>query len=196
VLDLVSPWPEVSPPPGVDARALCGLVSGAPRLVWAEGNALAPCAVVLDNPGAREDRQGHPQVCGTRQTLRLALEGAGLHPSEVHLLFLYKCRPLRAYDRIAANAAFLPILREQVRASPACVLVGLGNTVAQALLGPHTEVRTMRGRWLRWCGRPLRLGYHPLAARRRPQLLPLLVADLAEAARVLVTSGGPSPPPR
>lgn len=69
------PWPEVSAPTGVDCTQF-GL-GGHGRLVWGEGYPGAPLMIVLDNPGARENRSGEPYVCGTRQTLRRALHRAG-----------------------------------------------------------------------------------------------------------------------
>ncbi|MEK5389445.1 uracil-DNA glycosylase family protein [Margalitia sp. FSL K6-0131] len=43
-------------------------------MIWGEGNPNGDIYVILDNPGAREDREGNPFVCGTRQTLQQAIE--------------------------------------------------------------------------------------------------------------------------
>ncbi len=120
----------------------------------------------MDNSGLRESANGVGFVCPTRQALRLALSEAGVPQSEVQVFFLYKARPRRAYDRVAANAVWVPLLLRQVEESPARVLLALGNTVVQALVGGETTVRASRGVPLSFGGRPLDVSYHPLAVWR------------------------------
>lgn len=179
----MEPLPELPPPAGVEACARCVLARQRSRVIWAEGNPQAPVLIVLDNPGAREDRAGYPFVCGTRETLRTAALEAGLLPDELYVTWVLKCRPLRAYDKEAARAACLPYLGQQVASGSARVVVLLGNVALQSVLGdPSLEVKALRGRVLSYAGRPAVCGYHPLAVRRRPNLLPSLVADLRLAA--------------
>ncbi|UFU00212.1 hypothetical protein KO561_04475 [Radiobacillus kanasensis] len=63
-----SMWPEEPTPIEVQACDVCGLIEHGTRMVWGEGNPSAPIMVLLDNPGARENRDGNPFVCGTRDT--------------------------------------------------------------------------------------------------------------------------------
>lgn len=63
-------WPEESIPPNIQDCDACGLIDHGSRMILGEGNPFAPIMVILDNPGAREDRNGNPFVCGTRQTLQ------------------------------------------------------------------------------------------------------------------------------
>ena len=182
-----TPLHELPPPPGVDACSLCQLSCQRSRVIWAEGNPAAPVMVVLDNPGAREDREGNAFVCGTRQTLQSAAGTGGLRLDDLYLTWVLKCRPLRAYDKAAARAACLPYLGRQLEAGNAKVIVLLGNVALQAVLGdPTLEVKHLRGQVLTHAGRPAICSYHPLAARRRPNLLPYLVEDLRLAARIAV----------
>ena len=192
------PWPEDAPPAGVEVAVLRAHGS---RVVWGEGNPAAATVGILDNPGAREDPAGLPFVCGTRETLRAAMAAAGLDEDGFYLTYLLKRRPRRAYDRPAAWAASLPLLRRQIGGIRPRLLICTGDTVAKALWGlggqaaarratmedlPSSDasVRALRVRSdLRWEGWPAVVTYHPLAARRRPQLLPLLIADLREAGR-------------
>jgi DNA polymerase len=177
--------PEQAPPAGVDACSLCQLSRQRSRVIWAEGAPSAPVMVVLDNPGAREDREGTPFVCGTRQTLLTAAEAAGLRPDDLYVTWVLKCRPRRAYDKEAARAACLPYLGQQVQAGAARVIVLMGNVALQAVLGdPALEVKALRGQVLTHANRPAVCSYHPLAARRRPNLLPYLVEDLRLAAQI------------
>lgn len=177
------PLPEDPGPERPFSCAGCLLAGDGGRSIWGEGRRGAPILIVLDNPGLREDAAGRPFVCGTRATLRDALAEAGLTGEDVYVTYVLKCRPHRAYDRGAAWAACLPRLVAQVEEGRPRVLVALGNSVLRALTGdPAAEVREARGRILRWRDFPAVVGYHPLAARRRPALYPSLVADLRRAA--------------
>ena len=57
-------WPEEPTPEGVENCRECGLYTHGTRMVWGEGNPNAPIMIILDNPGAREDREGNPTICG------------------------------------------------------------------------------------------------------------------------------------
>lgn len=165
-------WPEDAMPEDASGYLNCEICTPRSRVVWGEGNPEAPVAVILDNPGAREDRDGREYVCGTRQTLQDALHSAGLSADDVYVTYLLKCRPLRAYDKEAVRAFSKPFLVRQIEAMRPEFVVCLGDTVVQAMFddkGAH--VKDLRGRWRVLLGRPCLVSYHPLAVRRRPNLM-------------------------
>lgn len=175
-------WPEDPAPAEALTCHRCELADHRTRVVWGEGHPHAPVLIILDNPGAREDRAGRPFVCGTRLTLREALHRAGVHPAEVYVTYLIKCRPTRKYDKPAARLACRPFLEGQIANMAPSILVGLGDVVVQTLISPEASVRELRGRPLQLAGYPAIVSYHPLAARRRPNLLSYLASDLAAVA--------------
>jgi uracil-DNA glycosylase len=59
-------WPEEPTPENLKNCSECGLDKHGSRMVWGEGNPEAPIMILLDNPGAREDRENKDFVCGTR----------------------------------------------------------------------------------------------------------------------------------
>ncbi len=185
------PWPEDPWPAWAAANkeelfeSIQGKRAPPHRVVWGEGNPAGRIAIVLDNPGEREDPTGVSYVCGTRETLRHALASAGIPENEVYVTFLLKTRPTRKYDREIAVEMHLPVLRQQLAAKAWVCLVALGNTVCKAIFGSRADVKKLRGSRLDWLGFPLKVTYHPLAARRRPNLFPLLVEDLTEVAALL-----------
>ncbi|TVY10730.1 uracil-DNA glycosylase [Paenibacillus cremeus] len=136
--------------------------------------------MILDNPGAREDRQGNSFLCGTRETLQLGMREAGIDAADVYVTFLLKCRPIRAYNKPEARAACLPHLELQLFQKKPLVLFGFGDVVAEAVF-PDQEsasVKELRGSWFEFQGTPISFTYHPLAVRRRPNLLRFFVEDL------------------
>lgn len=94
--------------------------------------------------------------------------------------------PPRAYDKEGARSACRPFLEAQLIEQAPRLVLALGNVALQTFLGdPEAEVKGLRGRVLSHGGRPLLCSYHPLAARRRPNLYPLLVEDFWLANRYL-----------
>jgi len=172
--------PEETGPPGSQQCALCELSQQRTRVIWGEGNPRAKLLLVLDNPGAREDREGQPFLCGTRETLQAGLREAGLDTELVYVTYLLKCRPLRAYDKPASRAACSAHLLKQLQEKQPLLLFGFGNVVAEALLPfqEETSVKALRGTWHSFQGIPLGFTYHPLAVRRRPNLMRIFVEDL------------------
>lgn len=178
--------PELPIPDDIPNEALAYLSEHGSRPIWAEGSATGRVIVILDNPGARENREGVPFVCGTRQTLRAATRDAGLHDEDLYVTFLLKRRPRRAYNREQAWNFYLPLLHRQIEDQKPCILICMGNTVVKAMLGQSHEVKNLRGSQMMYQGVPAIVTYHPLAARRRPGLYPLVVSDLSQAARLIV----------
>lgn len=176
-----SPWAELAAPVAARECTRCSLASQRKRVIWGEGNPLAPIMIILDNPGAREDKEGRPFVCGTRLTLRDAMTKAGLSAEDVFVTFLLKCRPTRSYDRESARAACLPYLKKQIADMNPRLLICMGDVVTGTLFSG--TVKELRGRRWEYANLPAVVTYHPLAARRRPNLLPLIASDLARAAK-------------
>lgn len=77
--------PEDAAPSDVLNCQKCELHCQRSRVIWGEGNLDAPIIVILDNPGAREDREGNSFICGTRQTLQQAAFKAGLKIDDLYV---------------------------------------------------------------------------------------------------------------
>lgn len=184
--------PEEAAPEGVNQCERCELSKQRSRVIWGEGNPGAPILMIMDNPGAREDREGHSFLCGTRETLQQGMREAGLDTDEVYVTYLLKCRPIRAYNKPEAREACSPHLQTQLLEKKPLVLFGFGNIVAETLL-PGKEnpaVKELRGSWHDYQGSPIGFTYHPLAVRRRPNLMKLFVQDLTALKNKLESMSG------
>jgi DNA polymerase len=171
--------PEESPPPHATQCQRCELSQQRHRVIWGEGNPNAPIFIILDNPGAREDREGTPFVCGTRETLQYGMMEAGLDIDLVYISYLLKCRPVRAYNKPIARETCFSHLQLQLNLKIPDLLLGLGNTVAQSLLSSNeANVKNLRKEWHSFQGIPAAFSYHPLAVRRKPVLMKYFVEDL------------------
>ncbi|MCM3040641.1 uracil-DNA glycosylase [Paenibacillus motobuensis] len=172
--------PEEQAPEGIEHCELCELSKQRNRVIWGEGNPSASVMMILDNPGAREDQQGNSFLCGTRETLQFGMREAGIDTNDVYVTYLLKCRPMRAYNKPEARVVCLPHLQMQLLQKQPLVIFGFGNVVAEAVF-PDKEsasVKELRGSWYEFQGIPIGFTYHPLAVRRRPNLLKFFVEDL------------------
>ncbi|WP_237100207.1 uracil-DNA glycosylase family protein [Paenibacillus azoreducens] len=119
-------------------------------------------------------------LCGTRETLQLGMMEAGIDIHSVYVTYLLIRRPIRAYNKPATRAACLHHLQLQLLQKQPSVLFGFGNVVSEALF-PQKEdatVKALRGNWHEFERIPIRFTYHPLAVRRRSNLLRFFVEDL------------------
>jgi uracil-DNA glycosylase len=138
----------------VHACRACDLYAGATQPVMGEGARSAALMLVGEQPGDREDLEGHPFVGPAGRVLDEGLERAGIAPQDTYITnvvkhFRYKARGKRRIhqkpDRWQVNAC-LPWLRAELAVVRPTALVCLGATAAQALLGSHIRIGKDRGR--------------------------------------------------
>ncbi|MFL5865098.1 MAG: UdgX family uracil-DNA binding protein [Solirubrobacteraceae bacterium] len=132
----------------------CELWEGTTQAVLGEGARHARLVLVGEQPGDREDLEGHPFVGPAGGVLNRGLERAGIERSEVFVTnavkhFRYKLRGKRRIhqrpERIHVVAC-RPWLEAELQVVRPEALVCLGATAGQALLGPHVRVGRDRGR--------------------------------------------------
>ena len=171
-------WPEAETPPEVSNCRECELHKHRTRIIWGEGNPYAPIIAILDNPGAREDKAGNPFVCGTRQTLQLAAFEAGFKIEDIFITYILKCRPINRYNKESARSACSIHLIKQIEQQKPKFALCMGNVAVQWFFGnTNAEVKDLRGRWYNVREIPTMVTYHPLAVRRRPNLLRQFTQD-------------------
>lgn len=90
------PWSEEPTPENLINCKECGLFEHGTRMIWGEGNPNAALIIILDNPGAREDKDGSEYVCGTRKTLQEAAHKVGFHEQDIYITYVLKRRPKKS----------------------------------------------------------------------------------------------------
>jgi uracil-DNA glycosylase family protein len=138
----------------VQSCRACDLYAGATQPVMGEGARGAALMLVGEQPGDREDLDGHPFVGPAGRVLDEGLERAGISPRDTYITnvvkhFRYKARGKRRIhqtpDRWQVNAC-LPWLRAELAVVKPTALVCLGATAARALLGSQVRIGKDRGR--------------------------------------------------
>ncbi len=171
-------WPEDSTPENLKDCCECGLDQHGTRMVWGEGSPEAPIMILLDNPGAREDREHKPFVCGTRQTLQQAVHEVGLTVDDLYVTYVLKRKPTRAYDKDQTRQTCMNHFKQQLQLHKPKFIICLGNIAVQSFFqNPELDVKSLRGNFHDVHGYQTTVAYHPLAVRRRPNLWSLFLED-------------------
>jgi DNA polymerase len=139
----------------LDCRA-CDLYKRGTQTVFGEGPKKAEIMMVGEQPGDSEDIAGHPFVGPAGRLLDEALEEAGINRARVYVTNVVKHfkweprgkRRIHAKPNSAEIAACRPWLETEIALVKPRVLVCLGATAAQALLGRSFKVTQHRGRFV------------------------------------------------
>lgn len=138
------------------------------NVVFGVGDINAHLMFVGEAPGADEDQQGEPFVGAAGQLLTRIIQTMGLSRETVYIGNILKCRP-DTPGQTSGNrkptpeemAACLPYLHEQIDLIQPRVLVALGGTAVEGLLGNTGGITQLRGKWQTYRGIPLMPTFHP-----------------------------------
>jgi uracil-DNA glycosylase family 4 len=147
------------------------------QTVFGVGNPDAELMFVGEAPGADEDARGEPFVGRAGQLLTRIIETMGLIREDVYIANILKCRPDMP-EGISGNRPPTPeemqtcisYLLEQVRIIQPRVIVALGATAVEGLLGVRRTMRELHGRWHSFNDTPLMITYHPSYLLRNAML--------------------------
>ena len=131
----------------------CPLYKTATQTVFGQGRAGARIMLVGEQPGDMEDRQGAPFVGPAGRILDEALESAGIERDDAYVTNVVKHfkwiavhrRRMHKKPNAREIAACVPWLEKEIEVVRPEILVCMGATAAQALLGPEIRVTRDRG---------------------------------------------------
>ena len=153
------------------------LASSRKTVVFGVGSIDAELMFVGEAPGADEDQQGEPFVGKAGQLLTKIIQTMGLTRDSVYIGNILKCRP-DTPGQTAGNrkptademSTCIPFLHEQIDLIRPKVLVALGGTAVEGLLGKTAGIMRLRGTWHTYRGIPLMPTYHPAYLLRNQAL--------------------------
>ncbi|HEX3890863.1 MAG TPA: uracil-DNA glycosylase [Verrucomicrobiae bacterium] len=144
------------------------LASSRKNVVFGVGSIDAQLMFVGEAPGADEDMQGEPFVGAAGQLLTKIIQATGLSRADVYIANILKCRPDtpgQSYGNRKPTpeemATCIPYLHEQIDLIQPKVIVALGATAVEGLLGKTVGITKLRGNWQMYRGTPLMPTYHP-----------------------------------
>ena len=144
------------------------LASSRKNVVFGVGSLDAELMFIGEAPGADEDEQGEPFVGKAGQLLTKIIQAMGLTRDTVYIGNILKCRP-DTPGQAAGNRkptpdemkTCIPYLHEQIDLIRPKVIVALGATAVEGLLGKTIGITRLRGNWKTYRGTPLMPTYHP-----------------------------------
>jgi uracil-DNA glycosylase len=182
----------------------CELWEPATQVVFSAGNPAARLALVGEQPGDVEDREGIPFVGPAGKLLQQALAEAGVAVADVYVTNAVKHfrftergkRRIHQTPQMSHIKACQPWLAAEIAVVDPELIVCLGSTAAKSLLGPAFKVTQQRGQVLEQDTsvglRQVLATVHPSSVLRgdpaeRDQAFAGLVADLRVAATAVAS---------
>jgi DNA polymerase len=147
------------------------------NVVFGVGAIDAPLMFVGEAPGADEDEQGEPFVGKAGQLLTKIIHTMGFTRDTVYIANILKCRP-DTPGQSAGNRkptpeelkTCLPYLLAQIDLIQPNVIVALGATAVEGLLGRTAGITRLRGQWQEFRSVPVMPTYHPAYLLRNQAL--------------------------
>ncbi|HUK47548.1 MAG TPA: UdgX family uracil-DNA binding protein [Terriglobales bacterium] len=157
----------------------CDLWKKGTQTVFGEGSAHASVMLIGEQPGDREDIAGHPFVGPAGRILDEALVAAGIDRSEVYVTNIVKHfnwvpaergkRRIHKKPRYSEIKACRPWLDAEIAVTRPQVIICLGATAAQGLLGREFSVLRQRGQFVESPLAPFVMAtVHPSSILRAP----------------------------
>ncbi len=147
----------------------CALGHTRTKFVFGVGNPHATFMLVGEAPGADEDAQGEPFVGRAGQLLNKIIEAIQFKREDVYIVNILKCRPPNNRKPQPEEVEqCIPYLKKQIQLIKPKVILCLGLTAAENLLGTTESLGKLRNRVMQYEGIPLMVTYHPAALLRNP----------------------------
>jgi DNA polymerase len=149
---------------------LCDLAKNRTKVVFGEGSENAKVMFIGEGPGESEDETGRPFVGKAGELLSKMIENAiGIQRSSVYIANIVKCRP--PSNRVPTHAevtACKPYLLKQIEIIKPTIIVALGATALNSLLGEDLSITKVRGKQYKFANTTLIPTFHPSYLLRNP----------------------------
>ena len=161
----------------------CDLKKKAKNLVFCDGNPKSKIMLVGEAPGASEDQEGLPFVGRAGLLLDKMLAAINLDRNKVYISNIVNYRPpenRRPTDEEIKR--YLPFIAKHIEIINPKILVLLGSTAMNALIGNDIVISKMRGKWIEKkfgsCKTSAIITFHPAFLMRQPAQKKMAWIDL------------------
>ena len=161
----------------------CDLKKKAKNIVFGDGNPKSNIMLVGEAPGANEDEEGLPFVGRAGILLDKMLASINLNREKVYISNIVNYRPpenRRPTDEEIDR--YLPFIKKHIQIINPKILILLGSTAMNALVGKNAVISKMRGRWIEKqygnCKTNVIITFHPAFLMRQPAQKKMAWIDL------------------
>jgi len=161
----------------------CKLKNNAKNLVFSDGNINSKIMIIGEGPGANEDLEGKPFVGRAGKLLDKMLASIKLDRTKVYISNVVNYRPPENRKPTEEEIdKYLPYLKTHIEIINPKILILLGSTALNALIGDEVVISKARGKWIQkkigeihtW----VIASFHPAFLMRQPQQKKLAWIDL------------------
>jgi uracil-DNA glycosylase family 4 len=161
----------------------CDLKKNAKNIVFSDGNPKSKIMLVGEAPGANEDQEGLPFVGRAGMLLDKMLAAINLDRKKVYISNIINYRPpenRRPTDTEIEK--YLPFITKHIEIIEPKILVLLGSTAMNAIIGKDLVISKMRGKWIDKkfgnCRTSVIITFHPAFLMRQPAQKKMAWIDL------------------
>tara|TARA_B100000902_G_scaffold346040_1_gene352489 strand:+ start:2614 stop:3303 length:690 start_codon:yes stop_codon:yes gene_type:complete len=161
----------------------CSLKNNAKNMVFSDGNPKSKIMLIGEAPGANEDEEGLPFVGRAGALLDKMLASINLNRKKVYISNIINYRPpdnRRPTDEEIKR--YLPFISRHIEIINPKILVLLGSTAMNALIGSEVVISKMRGKWIEKkfgnCKTSILITFHPAFLMRQPAQKKMAWIDL------------------
>ena len=161
----------------------CNLKKQAKNIVFSDGNPKSKIMLIGEAPGANEDQEGLPFVGRAGQLLDKMLSAIDLDRKKVYISNIVNYRPPE--NRRPTNEEikrYLPFITKHIEIINPKIIVLLGSTAMNAIIGNEVVISKMRGKWIERkfgnCKASLIITFHPAFLMRQPAQKKMAWVDL------------------
>ena len=161
----------------------CNLKNNATNIVFSDGNPKSKIMLIGEAPGANEDQEGLPFVGRAGALLDKMLGAIDLDRKKVYISNIINYRPpdnRRPTDEEIKR--YLPFITKHIEIINPKILVLLGSTAMNALIGNDVVISKMRGKWIEKkfgsCKTSVIITFHPAFLMRQPAQKKMAWIDL------------------
>ena len=127
----------------------CDLKNNATNIVFADGSPNSSIMIIGEGPGSNEDKEGKPFVGRAGKLLDKMLEAIKLNRKNVYISNVVNFRPpMNRRPTDEEIKRYLPFLKKHIEIIDPKILLLLGSTALNALIGNEVVISKARGKWI------------------------------------------------
>ena len=161
----------------------CELKKNSINIVFSDGNPNSKIMIVGEGPGANEDLEGVPFIGKTGELLDKMLQSINLDRDNIYITNVVNYRPPENRNPTAEEIArYLPYLTKHIEIINPKILILLGSSALNAVIGGEQKISEIRGQWIDKkigkCNTSVIVSFHPAFLMRQPNQKAMSWVDL------------------
>ena len=161
----------------------CELKKNSTNIVFSDGNPNAKIMIIGEGPGANEDLEGVPFIGKTGDLLDKMLLSVNLNRDNVYITNVVNYRPPENRSPTKEEITrYLPYLTRHIEIIDPKILILLGSTALNTIIGSDQIISDVRGKWIEkkigHCSTSVIVSFHPAFLMRQPEQKKMSWIDL------------------